>query len=111
MMQQIEALDPVLELEAIAQALKLSEDIIKQGGSIDLKGVDEQVALLCTEVVKTEGPVRLKLLPLLENVIESLDRLEANLRLAAQAAAGDDMADKRLRAQNAYGRKPGEGSA
>lgn len=111
MMQQVESLDPVLELEAIAQALKLSEAIIKQGGSIDLKGVDAQVALLCTEVVKTEGPVRLKLLPLLENVIESLDRLEANLRLATQAAAGDDMADKRLRAQNAYGRKPDEGSA
>lgn len=100
--------DPVQELEAISRALELSEDIIRKGGSIDLKGVDTQVDALCREVVKTEGPMRLKLLPMLENVIQLLDKLEAGLRQAAGACETDGFADKRLRAQNAYGQKASE---
>jgi hypothetical protein len=100
------AMDPVTQLEAIARALQTSEDILRNGGSIDLKGVDQQVELLCAEVVKTEGPMRLKLLPMLENVIQSLDRLEAGLRQITYKS-DDDGADRRLRAQSAYGgRKP-----
>lgn len=104
------ALDPVLQLEAIAHALAASEDILRKGGAVDLKGVDQQVELLCAEVVKTEGPMRLKLLPMLENVIQSLDRLEAGLRQITYKG-DDDSADKRLRAQTAYGRKPDQTGA
>lgn len=104
-------LDPVLELEAIAKALAMSEDVVRKGGSIDLQGVDAQVEILCQEVVKTEGPMRLKLLPMLENVIQSLDRLEAGLRSLPPNAGSDTLADKRLRANSAYGRKGSETGA
>jgi hypothetical protein len=99
-------LDPEFELQAISKALIFSEEIIRKGGSVDLTGVDSQVEKLCAEVVKTEGPLRLKLLPMLENVIHVLDRLEASLRQTAEFALHNhDENDKRLRAHNAYGMK------
>ncbi len=98
-------LNPMEQLEAIDRALALSEEILKQGGMIDLSGVDQQVETLCMEMLKTEGPMRLKLLPLLENVISSLDRLEANLRNTHESITGGDQADKILRAHSAYGGK------
>lgn len=102
MMQQdsSQRLDPVQELEALHHALQTSEKVVRDGGVIDLGGLDAQVAQLCAEVVKTEGPVRLTLLPKLEEIIKILDRLEAELRV--NSSPEGEIAHNRIRARQAY---------
>ncbi|MBI3419589.1 MAG: hypothetical protein HY053_05610 [Proteobacteria bacterium] len=94
--------DPVIELRAFAEALEASHKIVRAGGMVDLNGLEAQVEQLCAEVVKSEGQLRLELLPLLESVIRTLSVLEEELRLCARQSAQGDVADKRLRAQSAY---------
>jgi len=105
----LQVLDPVNELEAINKALQLCEDALRQGEAIDLTGVDEQVDMLCQEVVKTEGPMRLQLLPMLENAVSILDRLEQNLRQVALREKEQREAGRRTLAQSAYGGKLADG--
>lgn len=102
----LRVIDPVLELDALRLALEQGEKMVLQGGSIDLGGLDEQVEQLCAHVVKTEGPLRLELLPRLEQVIHVLDRLEAGLRKTNPVEG--TQAYNRIRAQGAYagGTKP-----
>jgi hypothetical protein len=94
--------DPALELQAFAEALEASQRIVRAGGMVDLAGLDAQVEKLCGEVVKTEGPLRLQLLPMLEKVIKTLGVLEEELRFCVKTAVEAEEADKRLRAQSAY---------
>ena len=94
--------DPVLELRAFAEALEASQKIVREGGMVDLSGLEAQVERLCAEVVKTEGPLRLQLLPMLEKVINTLGALEDDLRFSVKTAVEAEAADKRLRAQSAY---------
>lgn len=110
-MTHAHSLDPVMELQAINQALLLCESILQEGGRIDLTGVDAQVDRLCEEVVKSEGELRLKLLPLLESAVQSLDRLESGMRTALLAEKEQEEAEKRLRAQSAYAGKTLENPA
>jgi hypothetical protein len=94
--------DPVTELSAFAEALEASQKIVREGGAVDFNGLEAQVERFCSEVVKTEGPVRLQLLPMLEKVIRVLGNLEEELRLCARNAVRGDEATARLRAQSAY---------
>jgi hypothetical protein len=94
--------DPVLELQAFGEALEASQKIVRAGGMVDLNGLDAQVEKLCREVVKTEGPLRLQLLPLLEKVINTLSILEEQLRFSVKTAVEAESADKRMRAGAAY---------
>lgn len=89
------------ELEALQRALETSDQVVRTGGHIDLQGLDAQVEKLCGEIVKTEGPLRLELLPRLEELIGVLGKLEASLRHAASPQVLQ--ADNRLRAKAAYG--------
>jgi hypothetical protein len=109
-MMETPSLDPVVELEAINRTLQMCEDAVRKGDRIDLNGVDEQIDLLCQEVIKSEGPLRLKLLPMLENAVQVLDRLEAGLRLSLTQEQEKEEAEKRMRANSAYGTKSGDGS-
>lgn len=93
--------NPVTELEALQHALEASARLVHEGNMIDLKGLDEQVEILCGEIVKTEGPLRLELLPRLEEIIQVLDQLEAGLRQQSPVAGQE--AQNRLRARDAYG--------
>lgn len=95
------ALQPAQELEALQRALEASEQVVRSGGYIDLSGLDAQVEKLCAELVKTEGPLRLELLPRLEEVIAVLNKLERGLKAASSPHVLQ--ADNRLRAQAAYG--------
>jgi hypothetical protein len=99
--------DPVLELHAFAEALEASQKIVRAGGMVDLNGLETQVEKLCAEVVKTEGPLRLQLLPMLEKVINTLSVLEEELRFSVKTAIEAETADKRLRATSAYTGKAG----
>lgn len=94
-------LNPVEELDALRLALETSEQVVREGGFIDLRDLDKQVEQLCSELVKTEGPLRLQLLPKLEQVITVLDKLETGLR--QQAPVENLQAQSRLRAREAYG--------
>ena len=96
--------NPGKEIEALRLALEASERIVREGGLIDLRDLDEQVEFLCTEVVKTDGPMRLQLLPKLEAVIQVLDSLEVMLR--KQMPQEESQAPSRLRANQAYGTPP-----
>lgn len=96
--------NPSDELEALRLALEASERVVREGGLIDLRDLDEQVEFLCAEVVKTEGSMRLQLLPKLEAVIQILDNLEAILRKTAPHESMQ--AHNRLRANQAYGVPP-----
>ncbi len=93
--------NPGEELEALRLALEASERVVREGGLIDLRDLDEQVAYLCSEVIKTDGPVRLQLLPKLEAVIQVLDNLEIILR--KHMPQEESQAPNRLRANQAYG--------
>jgi hypothetical protein len=93
-------LDPAQELEALHHALQTSAQVVRSGGVIDLGGLDAQVEQLCAEVVKTEGPVRLALLPKLEEIIKILDWLEAELRVTSSPEG--EIAHNRIRARQAY---------
>ena len=93
--------NPGEELEALRLALEASERVVREGGLIDLRDLDEQVEFLCTEVVKTDGALRLQLLPKLEAVIQVLDNLEVILR--KNMPPEDTGAQNRLRANQAYG--------
>jgi hypothetical protein len=95
--------DPVAELSAFANALEASHKIVREGGMVDFGGLEMQVEHFCSEVVKTEGPLRLQLLPLLEKVIRVLGTLEDELRISSRNAARSEEAGKRLLAQSAYG--------
>lgn len=95
--------DPVAELTAFASALEASHKIVREGGMVDFGGLEAQVEMFCAEVVKTEGPLRLQLLPMLEKVVRVLGLLEEELRLCARNASRGDEAGKRLLAQSAYG--------
>jgi hypothetical protein len=95
--------DPVAELSAFAQALEASHQIVRDGGMVDFGSLETQVEHFCSEVVKTEGPLRLQLLPMLEKVIRVLGTLEDELRICARNAARNEEAGKRLLAQSAYG--------
>lgn len=110
-MSHMAPLDPVLELQAINQALLMCETVLQEGGRIDLTGVDAQVDRLCEEVVKAEGELRLQLLPLLESAVQSLDRLESGMRASLLAEKEQEEAEKRLRAQSAYGVKSADNTA
>ncbi|HVY12906.1 MAG TPA: hypothetical protein VHB73_05010 [Alphaproteobacteria bacterium] len=101
------ASDPVLELEAFSEALEASQKIVRAGGMVDLAGLEAQVEHLCAEVVKTEGPLRLQLLPMLEKVIRVLGVLEEELRSCVHYALEGETAERRLRAHSAYGTKAG----
>ncbi len=95
-------LDPMTELQVFAEALEASHKIVRAGGMVDLGGLEAQVEELCREVVKTEGPVRLQILPMLERVIRSLGVLEEELRLCTAGAEHAEKAEKLMRAQSAY---------
>jgi hypothetical protein len=94
------SLDAMQELEALRQALEISERVVREGGAIDFHNIDEQVEQLCKQVVKTEGPLRLTLLPKLEEVIQVLDRLEMGLRQYVSPEGRE--AHNRIRARSAY---------
>lgn len=96
--------NPNDELEALRLALEASERVVREGGLIDLRDLDEQVEFLCSEVVKTDGDLRLQLLPKLEAVIQVLDNLELLLR--KNAPHETMQAENRLRANQAYGVAP-----
>jgi len=100
--------NPNDELEALQLALKESERVVREGGFIDLRGLDMQVEFLCTQVVKSEGDLRLQLLPKLEAVIAVLDNLEITLR--KNAPQENLEAQNRLRANQAYGQTPHKGN-
>ena len=93
--------NPGKEIEALRLALEASERIVREGGLIDLRDLDEQVEFLCAEVVKSDGPMRLQLIPKLEAVIQVLDNLEVMLR--KQMPQQESEAPNRLRANQAYG--------
>jgi hypothetical protein len=96
--------NPNEELDALRLALEASERVVREGGLIDLRDLDEQVEFLCSEVIKTEGDMRLQLLPKLEAVIQVLDNLEIVLR--KNMPPEDIKAQNRLRANQAYGQPP-----
>jgi hypothetical protein len=98
-----QASDPLAELTTFAGALEASHKIVREGGMVDFGGLESQVEMFCAEVVKTEGPLRLQLLPMLEKVIRTLGLLEEELKLCARNAARGEEAGKRLLAQSAYG--------
>lgn len=89
------------ELEALTRALETSEQVVRGGGAIDLQGLDAQVEKLCADIIKTEGPLRLELLPKLEQLIGVLGKLESGLRHASSPQVMQ--AENRLRARAAYG--------
>jgi hypothetical protein len=93
--------NPSEELDALRMALEASERVVREGGLIDLRDLDGQVEFLCSEVIKTEGDLRLQLLPKLEAVIHVLDNLEVVLR--KNAPQENMAAQNRLRARGAYG--------
>jgi hypothetical protein len=96
--------NPSKELDALRLALEASERVVREGGLIDLRDLDEQVDFLCTEVTKSEGDLRLQLLPKLEAIIQILDNLEVVLR---QNTPQENIeAQNRLRAKQAYGQNP-----
>ena len=94
----------VEELDALQRALEQGAQTVRAGGVVDLSGLDEQVDMLCKEMIKTEGPIRLELLPRLEQIIASLDVLEASLRQTQSPEV--TQANARLLARHAYGQKP-----
>ena len=99
----LKRLNTVEELDALQLALEQGAQTVRAGGIVDLSGLDEQVDMLCKEMIKTEGPIRLELLPRLEQIIATLDILEANLR---QTQAPEvTQANARLMARQAYGQK------
>ena len=100
--------NPDEELEALRLALEASERVVRDGGLIDLRDLDEQVEVLCARVVKTEGPTRLQLLPRLESVIQMLDSLEKVLR--QHIPPEESQAQNRLRANQAYGTSSQKGA-
>lgn len=100
--------NPGEELEALRLALEASERVVREGGLIDLRDLDEQVEFLCAEVVKTDGNTRLQLLPKLEAVIQILDNLEAILR--KNMPQEESQAQNRLRANQAYGSSTQKGN-
>jgi len=101
--RMLKRLNTVEELDALQLALEQGAQTVRAGGIVDLSGLDEQVDMLCKEMIKTEGPIRLELLPRLEQIIATLDILEANLR---QTQAPEvTQANARLMARQAYGQK------
>jgi hypothetical protein len=100
--------NPNEELDALRMALQASERVVREGGLIDLRDLDEQVEFLCSAVVKTDGELRLQLLPKLEAVIQILDSLEVLLR--KNAPPEDLHAQNRLRANQAYGQNTQKGN-
>jgi hypothetical protein len=100
-------LNPAEELDALRRALETSEQVVRDGGMIDLRDLDKQVEMLCAEIIKTEGPLRVQLLPELEKVIKVLDTLETGLRQLAPIPNLE--AQNRLRARDAYGQNTTKG--
>lgn len=97
----VTVLDPIHELNALQRALEASAQLVREGNAVDLHGLDGQVEILCNHIVTTEGPLRLQLLPKLEEILSVLDWLESELRQHSPVAAQE--AQQRLKAKAAYG--------
>jgi hypothetical protein len=100
--------DPAQGIDALLQMLKAGEDAINEGQHVDWFALESFVKELCAQVVKTEGAVRMRLIPHLENAIAKLDQLEQKMRANWNDLLASDLAQKRMQAQGAYG-KSGQG--
>ncbi len=73
----------------IAVYIKESHRLLEQGALLELNGMDEQVKVLCDEVMGLSDAQRVKYAERLQELFASLTMLEQVMRQARDAMSGD----------------------
>jgi hypothetical protein len=96
------------DLERLIAAVGEAHDALRSGIPVDLTGLDEAVAVVCTAIEALPRDAGRGLRPDLEKLAATFDALSADCVLVRDGAApaGEPVATRR-RAAAAYGRPPG----
>ncbi|HYD30412.1 MAG TPA: hypothetical protein VEB64_06080 [Azospirillaceae bacterium] len=93
----------------VAEELAAAHAIAQTGGSVDLSGLDDSVAVICEAALNFEPDAGMELLPALLDLARDLEVLSGEIRrqqASARQRQEADEAHRRTRAVSAYGRPP-----
>ncbi|HYC02417.1 MAG TPA: hypothetical protein VED40_03945 [Azospirillaceae bacterium] len=89
--QEIEA-----ALAALLEVLERSTGLVRNGGTVDLHGLDREAAQLCEEVIRLPPDTARAMLPTMDRILAALEGLERELRQVA-GAGSDPEAERGVR--------------
>jgi len=100
--------DVTQALENLQRLLDHSAELVRNGGTVDLRGLDGEVRTLTEAVATLPLPEARAQLPLLDAVLQSLGQLERTLTdIQGTLLGGTEKASRIMRAAAAY-RRPDE---
>jgi hypothetical protein len=95
--QEIEA-----ALAALLEVLDRSAELVRNGGMVDLHGLDREAAQLCQEVIRLPPDTARAMLPTMDRILAALEGLERELRRVAVADPEAERGVRIARAAAAY---------
>ena len=98
---------PARSLNQIATAVGAARSVLREGGVVDLAGLDTRVAALCDSTLALDGDAGRSMLPALAALVEDLSALADECRQSRAATAFLlQQVGARDRAARAYGAPP-----